>query len=73
MAARRAVLAAEVDDLQVAIVPGLPGNTAFRSRSVRSTVVPFDSPHRAARRWMWVSTGNAGTPNACDMTTLAVL
>jgi hypothetical protein len=22
---------------------------------------------------MWVSTGNAGTPNACDMTTEAVL
>ena len=29
--------------------------------------------HRCANRWMCVSTGNAGTPNACAITTLAVL
>jgi hypothetical protein len=41
------------------------GKMAFRSRSVRSTVVPFDSPHRAAKRWMWVSTGKVGHDHAC--------
>ena len=49
------------------------GNARCRSRSVRSTELPFDRPQRHARRWMWVSTGNAGTPNACAITTLAVL
>ena len=29
--------------------------------------------HRCASRWMCVSTGNAGTPKACAITTLAVL
>ena len=36
-------------------------------------VFPLLSPHRRDRRKMWVSTGNAGTPNACAMTTEAVL
>ena len=49
------------------------GKTALRSRSVRSTLVPLESPQRAASRWMWVSTGNAGTPKAWAMTTPAVL
>jgi hypothetical protein len=49
------------------------GNARRRSRSVRSTLLPFDRPQRQASRWMWVSTGNDGTPKACAMTTLAVL
>ena len=73
VAARRAVLAAEVDDLQVHARPSASGNSPLRSRSVSATFVPDDSPQRAARRWMCVSTGNAGSPNACAITTLAVL
>jgi len=49
------------------------GKSAFRSRSVSTTLRPLDSPQRSAKRWMWVSTGKAGTPKACDITTLAVL
>src|SRR5208283_2702772 len=49
------------------------GNSAFRSRSVSTTLRPRVSRQRLASRWMWVSTGNAGTPKACAMTTLAVL
>ena len=47
--------------------------SAFRSRSVAVTFRPVESPHRAASRWIWVSTGNAGWPKACAITTLAVL
>src|SRR4028118_2047485 len=48
-------------------------NTFLRSRSVVSTFRPSDSPQRVARRWMWVSTGKAGMPNAWFETTDAVL
>src|SRR5690349_18519534 len=49
------------------------GKSAFKSRSVRATLLPSDKPQRAASRWMCVSTGNAASPNAWDITTLAVL
>ncbi len=49
------------------------GNSRFKSVSVCSTFFPLVSFHRCASRWICVSTGNAGTPNACAITTLAVL
>ena len=49
------------------------GKSFFRSRSVWATLRPDDSRQRAASRWMWVSTGNDGTPKDWAMTTLAVL
>ena len=45
----------------------------FKSLSVISTFFALDSPHLLARRWIWVSTGNAGISYHCDITTLAVL
>src|SRR5258706_32114 len=47
------------------------GKVRRRSRSVISTFFPELSPQRAARRWMWVSTGEVGTPNALPSTTCA--
>ena len=49
------------------------GKTFLRSRSTCSTDLPGLSFHRIARRWICVSTGNAGTPKAWAMTTEAVL
>ena len=74
MAQRRAVLATEVDDLQVAARSTSPAGTppSGRARCARRSC-RRDSPQRAASRWMCVSTGNAGTPNAWAITTLAVL
>ena len=49
------------------------GQIFFRSFSVISTFLALDSPHLEASRWMCVSTGKAGIPYHCDITTLAVL
>ena len=48
------------------------GHNALRSRSVCSTFFAFDNPQRAANLWMCVSTGSAGIPYHCAMSTLAV-
>ena len=49
------------------------GNNRFACFSVSWTLLPEDKPHRYIKRCTCVSTGNAGTPNAWDITTDAVL
>ena len=71
--ARGAVFAAVENDAQVESVPMPARKESLRSRSVCSTLRPSVSRRRSARRWMCVSTGNAGSPKACAMTTEAVL
>ena len=70
----RAVRAAEQDDLEVHLPPVLGRERApsGRARPSRRSCAR-ERPQRPASRWMCVSTGNAGTPNACTITTLAVL
>ena len=61
------------DDLQVAGDPPSSGNTALRSRSVRSDVGAVGEPPPRRQAVDVGVDGNVGTPNACAITTLAVL
>ena len=49
------------------------GKRNFKSFSVWTTFLPDVRRQRCASLWIWVSTGNEGTPNAWAITTLAVL
>ena len=71
--AGRTVLAAEVDDLQVQFVPGFPGKQPLQILFRLYHVPARRQTQRWARRWICVSTGNDGTPNAWATTTWAVL
>ena len=70
----------DIDALDPTLTPstGTPvnnglGKSCFKSTSVCLTLIPFVSFHLWANLWIWVSTGKAGTPKACDITPLAVL